>query len=138
MIGLLIVAHGKLGESLIQAATFVLGQRPEQLAALDLMAFGQPETMFEETQRLINALDDGQGVLILADLFGSTPCNTICKQLQTERVAAVAGINLPMLLKAATSRTLPLAQLTEEVVRSGHNSVFTLETCTCDDPSSLS
>lgn len=133
MIGLLLVAHGKLGESLIQAASFVLGHRPEQVAALDLMAFGEPEAMFEETQRLINALDNGQGVLILADLYGSTPCNTICKQIHSDRVAAVAGVNLPMLLKAMTTRTLPLAELADKIVRAGHNGVFTLETCSCDD-----
>jgi PTS system ascorbate-specific IIA component len=124
MIALLIVAHGNLGDSLIQCATHVLGQRPEALENLDLSACEDPAQMLDQAQDRLNQLDRGDGVLILTDVYGATPCNTVCKILRTRKVEAVAGVNLPMLLKALTYRDRDMATLVEKAVVGGQAGIF--------------
>ena len=107
MISLLIIAHGNLGESLIQCAAHVLGKRPEALDNLDLTASEDPIAMLDQAKALLAHLNQGEGVLVLTDIYGATPCNTVCKlisQATHGRVEAIAGVNLPMLLKALTYR----------------------------------
>ncbi|MBU1664126.1 MAG: PTS fructose transporter subunit IIA [Gammaproteobacteria bacterium] len=124
MIPLLIVAHGNLGDSLIQCASHVLGQRPEQLESLDLSSSDEPGEMLERARAQIARLDRGKGVLILTDVYGATPCNTVCKLIQHEHVEAVAGVNLPMLLKALNYRNETLALLIRKAVQGGQGGVM--------------
>ena len=104
MIALLIVAHGNLGDSLIQCATFVLGNRPEALENLDLSSCEDPADMLARARAKVAELDQGEGVLVLTDVYGATPCNTVCKVIASNSVEAISGVNLPMLLKALTYR----------------------------------
>jgi len=124
MIPLLIVAHGNLGDSLIQCASHVLGQRPEQLESLDLSSSDEPGEMLERARAQIARLDRGKGLLILTDVYGATPCNTVCKLIQHEHVEAVAGVNLPMLLKALNYRNETLALLIRKAVQGGQSGVM--------------
>lgn len=119
MIGLLIAAHGNLGESLIDCASYVLGERPAGLQAVNLTDFVDSDTMLQAARERIAALDQGSGVLILADIFGATPCNTVCKLLRPGRVEVVAGVSLPMLLKALTYREETLGLLAERAALGG-------------------
>lgn len=132
MIGFLIAAHGSLGESLIQCATYVLGSRPEQLRALDLMAYGDTEAMLQAAREMISDLDTGEGVLVLADIYGATPCNTVCKLLRPGRVEAVAGVSLPMLLKAITYRKQPLPLLADRAADGGQAGSFHIRFDRCE------
>ena len=124
MIALLIVAHGNLGDSLIQCATHVLGKRPDALENLDLSSCEDPAEMLRQAQERLSALDRGEGVLILTDVYGATPCNTVCKILRGREVEAVAGVNLPMLLKALTYRDRDMATLVEKAVVGGQAGIF--------------
>jgi PTS system mannose-specific IIA component len=132
MIGLLIAAHGNLGESLIQSATYVLGKPPERLQAIDLMRYSDQEAMLKAAREQIEALDVGEGVLVLADIYGATPCNTICKLLRSGKVEAVAGVNLPMLLKALTYRNEALNLLADRASCGGSSGVFHIRFDHCD------
>jgi PTS system ascorbate-specific IIA component len=124
MIPLLIVAHGNLGDSLIQSASYVLGQRPELLESLDLSSCDDPGEMLERARDLISRLNQGKGVLILTDVYGATPCNTVCRLIQHEQVEAVAGVNLPMLLKALNYRNETLSLLIQKAVQGGQSGVM--------------
>ncbi len=124
MIPLLIVAHGTLGESLIQCASFVLGHRPEQLESLDLSVSDEPDEMLVWARAQIARMDQGKGVMILTDVYGATPCNTICKLIEHEHVEAVAGVNLPMLLKALTNRDDDLPLLIRKAVQGGQGGIM--------------
>lgn len=126
MIALLIVAHGNLGDSLIQCAAHVLGQRPQALDNVDLSACADPAEMLERARASLAAVDRGDGVLILTDVYGATPCNTVCKILHAERIEAVAGVNLPMLLKALTYRDQGMAVLLEKAVAGGRTGIFSI------------
>jgi PTS system ascorbate-specific IIA component len=128
MIALLIVAHGNLGDSLIQCATHVLGQRPEALGNLDLSACDDPVDMLTRAKDKLLELDQGEGVLILTDVYGATPCNTVCKIIATDRIEAVSGVNLPMLLKALTYRSQGMTLLLEKSVSGGQTGIFNIHT----------
>lgn len=124
MIGILVVAHGELGEALIDCATYVLGRRPERVLSLDLSDGGGPESLLAKARGRIAMLDEGDGVLILADVYGATPCNTICRLVEPGRVEAVAGASVPMLLKAITYRREALNKLADRVVQGAHEGTF--------------
>ncbi|MEW5789266.1 MAG: PTS fructose transporter subunit IIA [Pseudomonadota bacterium] len=127
MIALLIVAHGNLGDSLIQCAGHVLGKRPEALENLDLSACQDPAEMLVQARQALARMDQGDGVLILTDVYGATPCNTVCKILQGHQIEAVAGVNLPMLLKALTYRDQGMDILLQKAVAGGQAGIFNIQ-----------
>ena len=131
MIGILIVAHGTLGESLIHCASHVMGGRPPQLMQLAIGMHDDPATVLPHAQQLIKDLDQGQCVLILSDIYGATPCNIVCKLLEPGRVEGIAGVNLPMLVRALTYRNETLETLVEKALSGGHEGVthFTEAAC---------
>jgi PTS system ascorbate-specific IIA component len=131
MIGLLVVTHGNLGASLIDGARYILGQLPEQLRALDLTQCTDRDELLATARDSMRDLDTGEGVLILADIYGATPCNTVCQLIETDRVAAVAGVNLPMLLKAITYRHEPLEKLADRAVQGGQWGMFHIGAVEC-------
>jgi PTS system ascorbate-specific IIA component len=132
MIGILIVAHGSLADSLVECATHVLGQRPRGLATLDFKGHADPDERHKALQARLDELNDGGGILVLTDVYGATPSNTLCRVLEPARVEAVTGVNLPMLLKALNYReSLPLPQLIERIVEGGRNSINHISETMC-------
>lgn len=131
MIGILVVAHGTLGESLIQCAMHVLGSRPPLVAALDVSAQTQL-CMLGEAEQLLVALDQGDGVLLLSDIYGATPCNTMCRLLVPGKVEGIAGVNLPMLMRAITYRQEPLESLVKKAVTGGQEGILYISPEFCD------
>ncbi len=109
MIGILIVSHGAFGESLIHSASHVLGRRPVYLRQLGVTVHDDPEALLPVAHDLIRFLDQGQGVLVLTDIYGATPSNIAAKLLVPGKVEGIAGVNLPMLIRALTYREEPLA-----------------------------
>ncbi len=133
MIGILVVAHGTLAESLVECATHVLGQRPTGLATLDFLGHADPDERTAILQARITELDQGGGVLVLADIYGATPCNTLCRLLAPSHVEGVTGVNLPMLLKALNYRdSMPLLQLVERIVNGGRASIDHISETMCN------
>ena len=108
MVGILIVAHGTLGESLIHCASHVLGSRPMQLMQIGVTVHDDPQLLLPQAIKLVKQLDHGDGVLVLTDLYGATPANLAAKLLVPGQVEGVAGVNLPMLVRALTYRKEPL------------------------------
>jgi mannose PTS system EIIA component len=127
VIGVLIIAHGNFGDSLIGCMTHVLGKRPDAIAALQVSGTDSPRELMPTAQRMIEALDDGEGVLIITDIFGATPSNLASKLLVPGKVEAVAGGNVPMLVRAMTYRTKGMDTLLKRVVAGGCEGVFHME-----------
>jgi PTS system ascorbate-specific IIA component len=139
MIGILIVAHENLGESLIRCATHVLGSPPPHLTHLDVTVQGDPQAVLLEARRLLEILDRGEGVLVLSDIYGATPCNIACKLLAPGRVEGVAGVSLPMLMRTLTYRNDPLEALVQRAISGGRDGVARMpcpesETCSIEKP----
>jgi PTS system ascorbate-specific IIA component len=124
MVGILIIAHGTLGESLIHCASHVLNKRPPRLKQLGVTAQDDPLLMLPQARALVKELDDGSGVLILSDMYGGSPSNIAAKLLVPGRVEGVAGVNLPMLIRALTYREKPLATLLTKAVSGGCEGVL--------------
>jgi len=128
MIGILIIAHGTLGESLIHCASHVLNKRPPRLRQLGVTAQDDPLLLLPQARALVKELDDGDGVLILSDIYGASPCNLVCKLVVPDRIEAVAGVNLPMLIRALTYRERDLATVVTKAVSGGCDGVVRIPT----------
>lgn len=131
MIGILLITHGSLGESLIACATHVLGTKPEQLAALAVNTTDDPRQLSAKASELVAQLNTGDGVLIMSDMYGATPCNMVSNVLQSGLIEAVAGVNLPMLVRTMTYRHEPISALIEKAISGGREGVvyFNNENC---------
>jgi len=116
MLGILIVSHGAFGESLIHSASHVLGRRPVYLRQLGVTVHDDPDALLPVAEDLIRYLDQGQGVLVLTDIYGATPSNIAAKLLKPGKVAGIAGVNLPMLIRALTYREEPLESALEKAL----------------------
>lgn len=119
MIGILIIAHGTLGESLIHCASHVLNKRPGRLRQLGVTAQDDPPLLLPQARALVKELDGGSGVLILSDMYGGSPSNIAAKLLVPGRVEGVAGVNLPMLIRVLTYRDRSLATVLTKAVSGG-------------------
>jgi len=124
MIGILIVSHGAFGESLIHSASHVLGRRPVYLRQLGVTVHDDPEALIPVAEDLIRFLDQGQGVLVLTDIFGATPSNIAAKLLRPGKVEGIAGVNLPMLIRALTYREEPLEVALEKALSGASEGVM--------------
>lgn len=126
MIGILLVTHNGLGDSLIECVRHVMGQVPPNLKALPVLAEDDPQRKEDEARALIAQLDTGDGVLLLSDLFGATPCNVVRRLYQPGRVEGVSGVNLPMLLRAICYNTRPLAEVAQKALEGGRNCIVAI------------
>lgn len=127
MIGILLLTHAPLGAAFIQAASHVFRGLPERLEAVDVIADQNIDEVRQLAAAAIQRLDDGHGVLILTDVMGGTPSNC-CKQIgDPEKVAVVAGISLPMLLRALTYRHDDLDVVVEMALAGGQNGALRLD-----------
>lgn len=124
MIGILIIAHGTLGESLLHCASHIVGSRPRQLAQIGITPQDDPNLILPQAIRTVRSLDDGSGVLILTDIFGGTPSNVARKLLIPGRVEGVAGASLPMLIRALTYRNEALSTVLEKALSGGTEGVI--------------
>lgn len=131
MIGILIIAHGSLGESLMECAKHVIGNEPRQLAFLGVTNQDDPNDMLPKAQALVAELNHGDGVLVLSDMYGATPCNIVSKLLIPGEVEGVAGANMPMIVRTMTYRHESLMALVEKAVSGGREGVvhFSREHC---------
>ena len=127
MIGILIVSHGAFGESLIHSASHVLGKRPLYLRQLGVTVHDDPEAILPVGEDLIRFLDQGQGVLVLTDIYGATPSNIAMKLIRPGRVEGVAGVNLPMLIRAITYRDEPLGSVLEKALSGATEGVMRMD-----------
>jgi mannose PTS system EIIA component len=112
MIGLVLVTHGRLAVEFVQALEHVVGPQPNVTA----ICIGPEDDMEQRRQDIIDAVaaaDEGDGVVLLTDMFGGTPSNLAISVLDKGQVEVIAGINLPMLIKLAGLRST--ATLSEAV-----------------------
>ena len=124
MIGLLILADKNLGAGLIAAAAHTLGMRPPQLAATDLDYTETPEHVDAILREGIRKVDQGDGALILADVYGATHTNAACHLLARGRIELITGVNLPMLLRVLNYRHLKMDDLIDKALSGGSGGII--------------
>lgn len=121
MVGILLLTHAPLGKAFIDAASHVFRGRPERLEAIDVTADQDTSEVRRLANEAIERVDDGDGVLVITDVMGGTPCNCTLQLCQPGRVEVIAGISLPMLLRALTYRTDTLDIVVEMALAGGQN-----------------
>lgn len=122
-VAVLLVTHGKLGELLVETTIDMIGPLPLRVSALGVERMGSMEAVLSRGQKMIDELDDGDGVLVLSDVYGSTPGNIAMRLAGRPDTAMVAGINLPMLIRIFNYPDYPLSAMAENAVQSGRRGV---------------
>jgi len=126
MIGILLITHGSYGEALIQNVCHVLNRRPALIAQFGVAAQDDPLDILPLARLLLKEVDGGEGVLVMTDVFGATPGNLALKLLEPGRVEGVAGLSLPMLLRALTYRERGMETMLQKAISGAHDGVTKL------------
>jgi PTS system mannose-specific IIA component len=108
MVQVLILSHGALARALVDTAEHIAG-RLRAVHALSLDWDEPREELLGRLREVITDLDEGEGVLILTDLFGDTPSNLALGLVDPGRVEVVSGVNLPMVLRLSCEGSRPPA-----------------------------
>jgi len=137
MIGVLVVTHGSIGESLLTGAAQILGSTPQQVATLSVWRQDDPDDLVLRARELLEGLDAGDGVLVLTDIFGATPGNVVSRLLKDGRIEGVSGASLPMLLRVLAARNgslhLSLSDAVQRALTGGAEGVVHMNTDRCLD-----
>jgi PTS system mannose-specific IIA component len=119
MIGVVLVTHGRLAEEFIGALEHVVGPQ-KNMSAVCIGPEDDMERRREEILDRVARADEGEGVVLLTDMFGGTPSNLAISVLDQGRVEVIAGVNLPMLIKLASLRNSePLATVVAQAQQAG-------------------
>lgn len=121
---ILIICHDQIGEVLVHTATKVMDALPLPTQIINIDNNTDPEKLLPKLRQLIEAVSTPEGVLILTDLFGSTP-NNIAKALKNKfNIRIISGINLPMLMRVLNYPHLTLDELVEKALSGGREGVI--------------
>jgi PTS system mannose-specific IIA component len=123
MVGLLIVTHCNLGAELLNAAKFIVGEVTGSDAVAITETAGS-DIIRKKIQDKARALDTGDGVIILTDMFGGTPSNISLSFLKENKVEVLTGVNLPMVIAIIQNRSnLKLTSLAEKAQEAGKSGI---------------
>lgn len=129
MVGLVIATHGRLADELIATAEQIVGKL-SHAATVSIQPGTAPQEIRDRVQKVVHAMNEGGGVIVLVDLFGGTPCKESLRLVDSENVEVLCGVNLPMLLKANSLRqeTLSLDEMAHQLAQYGQKNI----TCASD------
>lgn len=118
-VGILLVSHNQIGVELINTARQMLActSLPTKVVSIEIK--DKPELVLEQLQQKLEELDQGMGILILTDMFGSTPSNIACNVSERHDIRIISGLNLPMLIRVLNYPQLNLDQLEEKALSGG-------------------
>ena len=122
-VGLLIISHDGIGPAMLGTATCMLGQCPLKAKLLAVSRDCNPDVLRADALEQMQLLDDGDGILVITDLYGATPSNIAQKLAVTGNVRAVSGLNLSMLIRIFNYPHLGLEALTEKAVSGGKKGI---------------
>ena len=124
MVGLLLVSHGRIAESFLQVSLEIVGP----VKGVQVVSLAEPideEKVMEDIQKARKEIDQGDGILILTDMFGGTPANLCFSLLEDPMVEVLTGMNLPMILQILSSRKdASLAELAGIAMRCGRENIY--------------
>lgn len=123
-VNVLIITHDSVGYALLEAATNTLGFCPLTAEVLSIRSDCEPELFIRQANQKAHELDHGEGVLILTDIFGSTPSNIACALSKKENARIISGINLPMLIRVLNYPNLTLDELVIKAISGGKEGIM--------------
>jgi len=122
-VGVLLVSHNNIGTELINTARQMLSCCPLPTKVLSIATMDSPEEIRLELDDDLKNLDQGHGILILTDMFGSTPSNIACAVSDRDDIRVVSGLNLPMLVRVLNYPALDLDELEHKALSGGQEGV---------------
>jgi len=123
-VGILLITHNRIGAELLETATRMLGQCPLAAIAIDVHEQDDPDALRHRITQSADAIDDGSGLLVLTDLYGSTPANITDALCCRRDVRVLSGVNLPMLVRVLNYCQLDLSALAEKALSGGRDGVL--------------
>jgi PTS system mannose-specific IIA component len=128
MIKIVVTAHGELAQELVSSVEIVAGKQPN-LYAVRRGANDSLEQMKERVDTLLQNINDKDGILILTDMIGGTPCNALASMFRSFNTEILSGVNLPMLLSAvfASRNILSVSDLANKVLLDGQKSIINVK-----------
>lgn len=123
-VALLIIAHERVADAMAETAAALFERCPLPFSVLAVHGDCEPEAVRAAVRARIEAIDEGEGVLLLTDIYGSTPSNVASSLIDDVRVKMVSGVNLPMLVRVMNYAHLGLVELAEKAVSGGREGVF--------------
>jgi len=122
-VGILIVSHNQIGAELINTARQMLSCCPLPTKVISIEMSHSPDQIRPQLDEELKAIDQGNGILILTDMFGSTPSNIACAVSDREDVCIVSGLNLPMLVRVLNYPSLNLKELEDKAISGGQEGI---------------
>ncbi len=126
-VGLLIITHDGIGASLLGTTSLMLGGCPLKAKLLMASRDSNPAELKDKASEYIATIDSGEGVLVLTDLYGSTPSNIAAQLKENAHIRVVTGLNLPMLVRVLNYPDLNLEELATKAISGGHDGVMLIE-----------
>jgi len=125
MIGIIVVAHFGLADKFLEAAEKIVRKKPENIIAISVDPGKDTIIINQEIMRALKKVDGNDGILILTDMFGGTPCNMSLPFLKEGKVEVLTGLNLPMIIELLDVRhkDKSLAQLAQHVLALGQKHI---------------
>ncbi|MBS3810038.1 MAG: PTS sugar transporter subunit IIA [Desulfobacterales bacterium] len=125
MVGIVIVTHGQLGESLIETATVIFDERPEAVVSVSIDLSEDVNKLRNKIENAIKSVNENDGIIILTDMFGGTPSNLSYSFLEEGSIEVISGVNLPVLIKSANlrNRDKSLSEMVKTIEEYGKKSI---------------
>jgi len=127
MVGILLITHDNLGETLLDIANSILGEKTRSIATLSVEQSMEIDLVVEKALITIEQIDNGKGVIILTDIIGATPFNIVRRLITPTKIESISGLNLPMLLRAITYQKSDLSDLLKKAEQGGKDGVLIIE-----------
>jgi PTS system ascorbate-specific IIA component len=128
----LLLTHGSIGQALLDAADHVLGSRQTNARALAIQPQDDPAEALMRARVELAAVDSGDGAIVFVDIFGATPSNLAARLLQPGRIEGLAGVSLPMLVRALAYRHLPLEHVLVRAIEAGTRGQINMKEDACN------
>ncbi len=124
MVGVIIVAHMQLAEELLKVTQIITSSTLDNFMAVSINLDDNPDQAREKLLAAVKAVDNGDGVIIIVDMFGGTPSNLSLSLLTRGKIEIVTGVNLPMVIEAASnSPKVSLNELVNMLTSSGQREI---------------
>lgn len=122
-VGILLVSHNQIGVELINTARQMLASTSLPTKVISIGIHDKPEFITTQLNNELKGLDQGNGILILTDMFGSTPSNIACTVSERNDIRIISGLNLSMLIRVLNYSNLSLDELEQKALTGGHEGI---------------
>lgn len=124
-VGLCLISHNRIGESMLETATSMLGGRPLPVSVIPVTSVCDPDKVLAQARDAVRSINQGGGVIVLTDMYGSTPSNIATELMRNdENIIVISGMNLPMLVRLMNYPALNITQLAEKALSGGQEGIF--------------